>query len=407
MKKPLLITLVSILALCGCTGQQEDPVITSFDSIVKTVKTEFAPDSRTKIFKYTLEKQGPKYVLKGKTTEIKAKEALSEQLAQKNIQFTDSSLILPLAELGEKTYGVTTQSVINFRTGGEYSAEAATQVTMGVPLRLLEKDGGWSRCITPEGYIAWVTSGSLKEMTKAEFDTYTAAKKVIVTSKYTTITEQPASGSTMVSDAVWGNILLDLGISSGKQRVALADGREGYVAASEVEPFEKWISSRNPTAENIIATSKQFIGVPYMWGGTSIKAVDCSGFTKTVYFLNGLILARDASQQCYTGNDIDINEYVNGTQTLDALKNLHKGDLIFFGSKATAEKKERITHVGIYIENGIFIHSAGRVRINSLIPSDANYYDGSKRLVRSQRIIGNQDTGKGIESIAKSIYTTK
>lgn len=407
MKKTLLISLISFMGLCGCTGQQEDAVITTFDSVAKAVKTEFTPDSRTRVFKYTLEKQGSQYVLKGKTTEIKAKDALLEQLAQKNIQFTDSSLTLPLAELGEKTYGVATQSVINFRTEGEYSAESATQVTMGAPLRILEKEGGWSRCVTPEGYIAWVTSGSLQEMTQGEFDTYTAAKKVIVTTKYTTITEQPALGSTMVSDAVWGNILLDLGVTAGMQKVALADGREGYLPAAQVEPFDKWLASRNPTAENIIATGKQFIGVPYMWGGTSIKAVDCSGFTKTVYFLNGIILARDASQQCYTGDDIDINEYVNGTQTVEALKNLQKGDLIFFGSKATAQKKERISHVGIYIENGIFIHSAGKVRINSLIPTDSNYYDGSKRLVRAQRIIGNQDAGKGIESIAKSTYINK
>jgi cell wall-associated NlpC family hydrolase len=81
------------------------------------------------------------------------------------------------------------------------------------------------------------------------------------------------------------------------------------------------------------------------------------------------------------------------------LANLKKGDLIFFGTKATPEKKERITHVGIYIEDGIFIHSATKVRINSLIPTDANYYDGSKRLVRAQRILGNVDAGKDIWSI--------
>ena len=79
------------------------------------------------------------------------------------------------------------------------------------------------------------------------------------------------------------------------------------------------------------------------------------------------------------------------------------GDLIFFGSKATPERKERITHVGIYIGDGIFIHSAGKVRINSLIPEDDNYYSGSNRLVRAQRMLGNQDCGKGIISM-NTIY---
>ena len=137
-----------------------------------------------------------------------------------------------------------------------------------------------------------------------------------------------------------------------------------------------------------------------MWGGTSIKAVDCSGFTKSTYFLNGLVLARDASQQCHTGDNVDITKYVNdSTYTVEALANLKKGDLIFFGSKATPEKKERVTHVGIYIENGILIHSAGKVRINSLIPTDDNYYSGSKRLIRACRIIGNQDMDKDIWTI--------
>ena len=140
-----------------------------------------------------------------------------------------------------------------------------------------------------------------------------------------------------------------------------------------------------------------------MWGGTSIKAVDCSGFTKSTYYLNGIILARDASQQCYTGDDIDISKYVDGEQTKEALANLKMGDLIFFGSKATPERKERITHVGIYIGDGIFIHSAGKVRINSLIPEDDNYYSGSNRLVRAQRMLGNQDCGKGIISM-NTIY---
>jgi hypothetical protein len=57
----------------------------------------------------------------------------------------------------------------------------------------------------------------------------------------------------------------------------------------------------------------------------------------------------------------------------------------------------------MYIGNGIFIHSATKVRINSLIPTDENYYDGSKRLVRAQRVIGNVDNGKGVMSV-KSLY---
>ena len=81
--------------------------------------------------------------------------------------------------------------------------------------------------------------------------------------------------------------------------------------------------------------------------------------------------------------------------------NLVAGDLLFFGSKASEGKKERITHVGIYIGGGEFIHSATSVRINSLIPEAANYYDGSNRLVRANRMLTKIDADPGIVSIVK------
>ncbi len=406
MKKILLLTAVSAMFFGSCCNQS-DSTIEKFKDIQKGVKSALAPDGRSKTFETSLEKEGNKYVLRGVTTEQKAKDSLVQALQAANIQFEDSLFMLPCAKLGDKLYGVATQSVINFRTGGKYSAESATQAMMGTPLRILEKKGGWTRAITPEGYISWVTSGSIEYMNEEEFNKYMAAPKVIVTDKYVTMTEGPSASSLMVTDAVWGNILLDLGSVGAWQKVAIADGRTGYLPKSSVQDFNKWLDSRNPTADNIIATAKQFIGVPYMWGGTSIKAVDCSGFCKSTYFLNGIILARDASQQCYTGDNVDITKYVNdSTYTVEALSNLKKGDLIFFGTKATPEKKERVTHVGIYIENGIFIHSATKVRINSLIPTDANYYDGSKRLIRAQRILGNQDAGKGIVSVVND-YTIK
>ena len=401
MKKLILLATLPVVALCGCCGGEKvSKEAAAFETISKEMKTQFAPDGRSKTLEVKLVETENGYALKGVTNQPEAKEAYVKAFADKGIKVLDSIATLPAAELGEKIYGVSNQSVINFRTAGKYSAESATQVMMGTPLQVLEKKGGWTRAITPEGYISWVSSGSITYMDKAEFDAYQAAKKVIVTTKYTTMYEGPSANSQMVSDVVWGNILLDKGAQGAWQKVAISDGREGYVLKADVTDFNKWLDSRNPTAENIIKTAKQFIGVPYMWGGTSIKAVDCSGFCKSTYFLNGIVLARDASQQCLTGDNVDISKYVDGGEhTREALANLKKGDLIFFGTKATAEKKERITHVGIYIEDGIFIHSATKVRINSLIPGDANYYDGSKRLVRAQRILGNVDAGKDIWSI--------
>jgi cell wall-associated NlpC family hydrolase len=118
--------------------------------------------------------------------------------------------------------------------------------------------------------------------------------------------------------------------------------------------------------------------------------MDCSGFTKTVFYLNGIILPRDASQQVHTGELVD---------TKNGWENLKPGDLLFYGSKATGERKERITHVSIYIGDGDFIHASGRVQINSFNPNKPYYSDYRKSgFIRAKRILNSIGT-EGIEKI--------
>ena len=71
---------------------------------------------------------------------------------------------------------------------------------------------------------------------------------------------------------------------------------------------------------------------------------------------------------------------------LEAVKNLQRGDLVYFGTPATDDRPMRITHVGIYLGGNRMIHSSHRVRINSLIPGDADYYENSHRLVAATRL---------------------
>ncbi|MFA7034481.1 MAG: C40 family peptidase, partial [Bacteroidales bacterium] len=306
------------------------------------------------------------------------------------INVLDSLSLLPHSDLEDKIYGITNLSVINIRMKPGYDEESGTQTLLGTPLRVLEKRNGWLRIVTPEGYIAWVTSGSVARVTEEEAAEWRNAPKWVVNTHYTLLRAQPAENADVVCDAVWGCIVRKVSEQGKYYKVLLPNGKNAYLLKAHAQDFTEWLDSRKPTPEKIIATAKQFLGFPYMWGGTSIKGMDCSGFTKTTYYLNGIILQRDASQQVATGVDVDIT---NG------LDNLKMGDLIFFGRKAAETQKERATHVGIYIGEGEFIHCATSVRINSLLPEAENYYEGSTRLIRARRILGNEDTDKGIWTV--------
>ncbi len=390
--KRVLSFLVAALVVLSCATEKKEKIEKQFEQISQEVKQEFAPDRRDKTFEPAIivSEDAKSIVLKGSTTEPEAKEELLKQLMNNKIEVLDSMVILPDPALGEKIFAITAQSVINFRYGPGYSNESATQTVMGTPLRILEKRGNWTRAKTPEGYIAWVSSGSIQPMNESEYNAWMSASKLIVTTHYTLFRDKPSESGAVVADGVWGSIVRADGVVGNYNRVILPNGKTAFVPVSHTADFSKWLDSRNPTAENILSVAVQFLGFPYMWGGTSIKAVDCSGFTKTAFYLNGVILRRDASQQALTGEDIDISE---------GLDNLKEGDLLFFGSKATESRRERITHVGIYMKDGEFIHSATSVRINSLIPGTANYYDGSGRFVRARRLITQIDNDPGIVSI--------
>jgi hypothetical protein len=95
--------------------------------------------------------------------------------------------------------------------------------------------------------------------------------------------------------------------------------------------------------EELVRSAQSFLGVPYLWGGTSVETgFDCSGLTMTVYQLNGFDLPRTSQEQFAAGSHVDRSS-------------LEKGDLLFF-SKGGG----KVSHVGIYAGGGRFIHAPGR-----------------------------------------------
>lgn len=358
-------------------GCQVDSTDERIDTIISDLKIAHAPDKRVALWDIRWVDGS----LSGETNLPEAHEELISQVNSLGIVYTDSIRLLPTSDLEGYTQALVTLSVANIRSEPKHSAELATQALMGTPLNVLKKEGSWYLVQTPEGYISWVDAAGIALKNVEAMDDWTTAEKLVATEMIGAIYDQPSSNQ-MISDLTAGNILVKFSETDSHYGVLLPDGRQGYVSKNDVLPYKEWLASRELSDDNLIRTAKNMMGVPYLWGGTSPKGVDCSGFTKTIYFLNGMIIPRDASQQVHEGDEVDVSK---------DWENLEVGDLLFFGVPSTDGKPERVIHVGMWIGNNSFIHSRGRVRISSFDPEDENYdaYE-LDRYLRTKRIRNNQ-----------------
>ncbi|MGK0263849.1 MAG: cell wall-associated NlpC family hydrolase, partial [Planctomycetota bacterium] len=205
-----------------------------------------------------------------------------------------------------------------------------------------------------------------------------------------------SAGSQAISDAVAGGLLSLEGERGEFYRVRYPDGRTGFVAKSAAMPFASWLTDTDDDPKHLIATARRFFGVPYLWGGTSTKGMDCSGFTSTVWFLNGVLLPRDASQQVHAGLAVAID---------DAMSQVQPGDLLFFGRRATDNQRERVTHVGISLGGMRFIHASTDVHENSFDPAADDYSAGLKGSLLHVRRVIDQDANTGVRPLREhSLY---
>lgn len=377
---PALSFLAAFAALVsGCsTTEQEDAELRS---AVDQVQQQYAPDRRTAVFDVTWERSSSGLVAKGDVGQPEAKTKVLETLRSiSGLEVFDSIRILPDTSMARRPFGIISVSVGNMRARPRHSAEMVTQVLMGMVVTLLKREGGWFYVQSYDRYLGWIEGESMQRVTEERLEHWRSQKRLMTTATVGFVMEKPSLTSRPVSDVVVGCTFAALGRSGRFLKVGLPDGRTGYIEASLVQDFGEWKHMRTLSPESVERSATTFLGVPYLWGGTSAKGFDCSGFTKTVYRMNGLELDRDANQQSLQGDPIPGDgEWAN----------LRKGDLLFFGRKSTDTSEERITHVGIYLANGSYIHCSGRVRINSLDASSPDYDKfNHKRFVRARRVIG-------------------
>ena len=323
-------------------------------------------------------------------------------------------------------------STCYMRIAPDYESALETQELMGTVVEIVGESGYWREIVSPQPYKAWTTEKTLVEMTAEQIKEYEAAPKYMFKELYGHIYMEPSEKSQAICDLVGGDVMrvalrnadtrkngamekeskgANDAVTHGKwTQVILPSGTKGWVLKRAVKPLGERIEIRkgdtsdqlvsDEKMEAIIASAHQLLGVPYLWGGMSSKGVDCSGLVRISAIMNDVLLPRNASQQIYCGSPIEMNydsafedknyRIVFMTEFIEEMKarvkNLKRGDLVFFGTPATAEKPRRVTHVGIYLGDNRIIHSSHKVRINSLIPGDTDYYENAHRLIGACRL---------------------
>ncbi len=370
--------IVLALVVFPTAAQSSANMLAKAQTCIADVKARFAPDSRQAVYDIkAYNDNSGSLTVGGEVSDSTAASATRRALAEAGIDYADGIKQLPYDKWAQVRI-----SAASMRTAGRHSAEMATQAVLGTPLRVLTKGSDWWRVQTPDGYIAWIPASSVVAKTPAQMQEWRKAKRFIVTSPYQIRaykTPKTNGLRDVVTDLVNGCIVTvpgnEMSVVDGRVCVELPDGRTGFVDVDDLTPIETW-AAQNFDAERILDIAYSMEGTPYLWGGTSTKALDCSGLAKVSYYANGLILMRDASQQAKTGRRIEAANW----------RSCQPGDLLFFGNAKTG----KVTHVAIYDHDGNYVHSSGRVKRNSVDPESDSYL--TTPFLHAVRINGNEET---------------
>lgn len=126
----------------------------------------------------------------------------------------------------------------------------------------------------------------------------------------------------------------------------------------------------NRALNKLVNESSTYLGIPYLWGGTTRKGLDCSAFVKNVYSSIGIILPRVSRDQAKVGKNV-------------SLAAARRGDLIFF--ETDPKRPDTVSHVGMYIGNGKMIHASSGSEKVVIVPLNQGYF--MSKMVAVKRIV--------------------
>lgn len=300
------------------------------------------------------------------------------------------TLTLAVGSLSADRWAVVSIPVTCMRSAPSHAAEQCSQAIIGTPVRITGEKGEWYKVDTPDGYAGWVKSNTVDPISDHELQNWKSASRVVCKSWLTRLYDDSGSPA---GYAPYGALLQTVQEESDKSHGLIPVYAPGCPGRLHVRTEDVWTSTADWTdsftdadAATVIGTARSMLGAPYLWGGASSLAPDCSGFTQIAFMSAGMLLPRDTSMQIKCGVEVP---------SLDLAL---PGDLVFYGNNG------RVNHVAIYLGDKKIIHSSGHVRICRMEPVDGaeELYTDTPMCIR--RVLGvpsaKGEAAPGVPAIA-------
>lgn len=303
--------------------------------------------------------------------------ALADEDAAATVSDTSMDLVTQAQDTAS-VYGYTNLGIavvdsgnLNVRQAPGTDADLVGKMPNHAACEVLGVDGEWTQIQSGEvtGYVKSEYLVTGEEAAALAEEVKETVAKVTTTTLY--VREEPNTDCSIVTSMPMGEELEVIEQLDGWVRVAI-DSDEGYVSADYVE-----VNTELPTAMtmtevrygqgvsdvrvDLVSYACQFVGNPYVWGGTSLtRGADCSGFVLSVFANYGVSLPHSSVAQSNSGTKISASE-------------AQPGDLFFYGNGS------RINHVAIYIGNGQVVHASSP---RTGIKISGAYYRNPVKVVR-------------------------